>query len=173
MRFQGTCYRGHIPKRASYPLSGEGANLKGARFNPAGVPTLYLALTIEGVFTEMGHGFSHRFEPLTICSYDVDVENIVDLRDEATRAHNNVQLADMACEWRYERGIGKIPASWVLASHFIKNGVAGILVPSFANGAAPHMSNLVLWTWGAVLPHKVEIYDPNERLSYKSPVKRI
>jgi RES domain-containing protein len=173
MRFQGTCYRGHNPKWASNPLSGEGASLKGGRFNPVGISTLYLALTIEGVFLEMGGGFSHRFEPLTICSYAVDVENIVDLRDEAVRADNNVKLADMACDWEYGRAIGKIPASWILASNFIKNGVSGILVPSFAIGAAQHMSNLVLWKWGAALPHKVEIYDPNERLSYKSPIKLI
>jgi hypothetical protein len=77
--------RAHDPQWAFSPLSGEGARLKGGRFNPIGQAALYLALTIEGMFLEMGHGLAYRFDPLTICSYDVDVADIVDLRSEAGR----------------------------------------------------------------------------------------
>ena len=79
MRFRGTCYRAHDPQWAFSPLSGEGARTHGGRFNPKGVPALYLALTLDGMFLEMAHGFAHRFDPLTVCSYDVDVQDVVDL----------------------------------------------------------------------------------------------
>jgi RES domain-containing protein len=58
LRFQGTCFRGHDPKWAFTPLSGDGAKAKGGRFKPIGVPALYLALTVEGLFVEMAHGFA-------------------------------------------------------------------------------------------------------------------
>ncbi|TJV36829.1 MAG: hypothetical protein E5Y18_13750, partial [Mesorhizobium sp.] len=42
MRFVGTCYRAHDPRWAFKPTSGDGASSRGARFNPKGVPALYL-----------------------------------------------------------------------------------------------------------------------------------
>ena len=164
MRWEGTCYRAHDPKWAWAPISGEGAALKGGRFNAVGTPALYLALTIEGMLVEMGHGFGHRFDPLTICSYNVDVDDLVDLRTDSARGVEAVDLTEMACPWAYDLADGKVPASWNLAKSLIAKGAAGILTPSFATGARPDMFNLVLWRWGATLPHKVEVHDPNERL---------
>ncbi len=163
MRFQGVAYRAHDPRFAWEPVSGEGARLKGGRFNPKGVPALYLALTIEGMIIEMSHGFARRFAPLTICSYTVDVEGLMDLRLEADQQRAGVTLAELACPWALDRTNGRIPASWVLTERLRKDGASGILVPSFANGAASGMSNLVLWKWGAKLPHRVELHDPEGR----------
>ena len=164
MRWQGVAYRAHDPRWAWAPTSGQGAAAKGGRFNPVGVPALYLALTIEGMFLEMGHGFGHRFDPLTICSYTVDVDGLVDLRSEAGRAAESVDLADMGCAWAYERTRGKEPPSHVIAQRLIARGVSGILTPSFARGARSDMANLVLWTWGGELPHLVRVHDPEGRL---------
>jgi RES domain-containing protein len=145
-------------------MSGEGAAIHGGRFNPKGIPALYLALTIEGMFAEMGHGFPHRFHPLTVCSYDVDVDGVIDLRTEEARAAAGVSFGDMACAWALDRANGKIPPSWRVAKTLAAQGAAGILVPSFANGARPDMTNLVLWQWGPDLPRKVEVIDPQRRL---------
>jgi RES domain-containing protein len=128
------------------------------------VPALYLALTVEGMFLEMGHGFGHRFDPLTICSYDVDVDDLIDFRTEAGQLAEGVDPPSLACAWAYDRANGRTPASWVVARRLIQKGAAGILVPSFATGARPSMANLVLWTWGPTLPHKVEVHDPDGRL---------
>lgn len=160
----GTCYRAHDPKWAWSPLSGDGAAAKGGRFNPVGTPTLYLALTVEGMLVEMGHGFAHRFDPLTICSYNVDVDDIVDLRTDRARAAEAIEIASMACPWAYDLANGKIPASWGIAKSLIAKGAAEILTPSFATGARADMANLVLWRWGPDLPHKVEVHDPSGRL---------
>jgi RES domain-containing protein len=163
VRFRGTCYRAHDPKWAFSPLSGEGARTHGGRFNPEGVPALYLALTLDGMFLEMAHGFAHRFDPLTVCSYDVDVEEVVDLRDDAGRKANGVPVSQLRCPWFDDLANKRTPASWHVAERLIGRGAAGILVPSFARGASPAMNNLVLWKWGPTLPHQVEVYDPGGR----------
>jgi RES domain-containing protein len=164
VRFRGVCYRGHDPRWAWSPTSGDGAAALGGRFNPAGTPALYLALTLEGMFVEMGHGFGHRFNPLTICSYDVDVDDVVDLRTDAARGAEGIDASELSCAWAYERMLGRTPPSWDVATRLMAKGAAGILVPSFANGATAEMSNLVLWRWGAALPRLVRVYDPGGRL---------
>ena len=146
------------------PLSGDGAKVHGGRFNPRGTPALYLALTVSGIFLEMGHGFAHRFDPLTVCTYDVDVEDVVDLRDDASRRRNGIALADLGCAWLDDAKHGREPASWRVAKELIAQDTAGMLVPSFANGATSAMNNLVLWKWGAGRPHRVEVHDPSGRL---------
>ena len=132
----------------------------GGRFNPKGVPALYLALTIDGMIAEMTHGFAHRLDPLTICSYQVDVDDLVDLKDDDGRKANGVALADLSCAWVDDVANGRYPASWRIADRLIAQGRAAVLVPSFARGAKPDMTNLVLWKWGPALPHRVEVYDP-------------
>jgi RES domain-containing protein len=128
------------------------------------VSALYLALTVEGMLIEMGHGFGHRFDPLTVCAYDVDVDALIDLRTDQARAAAAVDLAAMARPWAYDLASGRIPASWGLAKSMIAQGASGILAPSFATGARPDMANLVLWRWGSVRPHKVVVHDPKGRL---------
>lgn len=164
MRWQGVCYRAHDPRWAFAPTSGEGAAAHGGRFNPAGVPALYLALTIDGLFAEMGHGFAHRFEPLTVCAYDVDAEDIADLRSEEGRAAAGVSFAALAAPWALDRAAGRMPASWGIATRLIAAGVAGALVPSFAVGAKADAANLVLWRWGDAPPQRVTVFDPSRRL---------
>lgn len=164
MRFVGTCYRGHDPRWSFAPLSGEGARARGGRFNPIGVAALYVALTMEGVMSEMAHSFPRRLEPLTICSYEVDVDDVVDLRTDANRNAAAVSLDELGCAWELDLANNAEPASWRIAEGFIAHGTAGILVPSFARGARADMYNLVLWAWGPDLPHRVNVYDPSGRL---------
>jgi RES domain-containing protein len=116
------------------------------------------------MLVEIGHGFAHRFDPLTICSYNVDVDDIVDLRTDSGRAAEAIEVTSMSSPWAYDLANGNIPASWEIAKSLLARGAAGILSPSFATGARPDMANLVLWRWGPDLPHKVEVHDPGGRL---------
>ena len=136
----------------------------GGRFNPIGVDALYLALSAEGALLEMANGFIRRFNPLTLCSYSVDLTDIFDLRTETVRLAMGVRLEDMAAPWDYIRLGGSAPPPWGVARRLVEAGASGILTPSFAKGARPDMANLVLWKWGPDLPHKVEVIDPEGRL---------
>ncbi len=164
MRFRATCYRAHDPRWSFAPLSGEGAATHGGRFNPKGVPALYLALTIVAAVKEINQGFAHKIEPCVLCSYDVDCEDIVDLRGDDDRRAAKVAMDQLACAWFADAAAGKEPASWRLAKRLISAGRAGALVPIFAAGAAAADANLVLWKWGPRPPHRVSVQDPSGRL---------
>lgn len=164
MRFEGDCYRAHNPMWSFSPLSGEGAAVHGGRFNPKGVPALYLAVSIDGAVAEAAQGFAGKLEPLTICLYSVDCDGIADLRTEVLRTQAGVAAEEIACPWALDVVERRVPASWRLARRLIAEGHNGILVPSFARHARPEMSNLVLWNWGPELPCRVAVHDPSGRL---------
>jgi len=164
LRFTGECFRAHDPNWSWSPLSGAGAALKGRRFNWPGLETLYLSLGFNTVFREVSGGFAHRLTPYVLCSYDVDCDDIADLRTETGRDYHGVAFADIGCDWGSDLIAGTEPASWGVVRRLIAAGHAGALVPSFANGATADDQNLVLWRWGADLPHKVLAYDPTGKL---------
>jgi RES domain-containing protein len=166
LRFEGRAYRGHDPQWAFSPLSGDGAAVYGGRFNPKGVPALYLALSPMGAINEVCQGLAARIAPMTLIEYDVDCTDIVDLTDASTRAALGIAEADMVCSWGEQVLIhGKTPASWEIATRLIAVGSAGIVVPSYAPEAtASDHRNLVLWKWGSRRPHRVRAYDPTGKL---------
>ena len=163
MRLTQTCYRAHDPRWAFSPLSGEGAAIRGARFNPKDVPALYLALSIDGAVMEAAQGFGHRLQPLTICAYDVDCGAIADLGDESGRATHGVTLEEMSAAWASDLSEGKRPGSWGVYDR-LHGTMNGIIVPSFANGARAEFRNLVLWRWNTGETNAVAVIDPTGRL---------
>ncbi|MFA6032686.1 MAG: RES family NAD+ phosphorylase [Myxococcota bacterium] len=164
MRFVGTCFRAHDPRWAFKPTSGEGAAIRGARFNPKGVPALYLALTIMTAIKEANQGLAQRIDPCVLCSYEVDCEDIADLTTEEGRGAFSVSLDEMACAWATALSDAVRPPSWSIYDRLRPGNVAGIVVPSFAPRAEREDRNLVLWDWGADRPHKVAVFDPSGRL---------
>ncbi len=160
MRFTGDAYRAHDPRWSWTPLSGDGAALRGGRFNLRGQPALYLSLTPMTAVREASAGFAHRLEPLLLCTYAVDCEDIVDLRDGG----HGIAQADLACPWALDLAEGREPASHGVVRRLLDDGAAGLLAPSFAHGAAPYDHNLVLWRWGRDRPHRVDVHDPSGRL---------
>ncbi len=164
MRFVGTCYRAHDPRWSFKPISGDGAAIRGARFNPKSVPALYLALGIMTAVKEANQGFAHRIDPCVLCAYEIDCEDIADLTTREGRETHSIAFDDMACAWALALAEGKRPASWSIYDRLHAKGIAGILVPSFAPGAESDDRNLVLWDWGPAPPHKVAVIDPSGRL---------
>lgn len=164
MRFRGVCFRAHDPRWSFKPISGDGAAIRGGRFNPQGVPALYLSLEIVTAIKEVSHGLARRIDPLVLCSYDVDCDGIVDLRTDEARRSNAVSIDDMACGWMELTTRGRRPPSWAIYDRLSFEGVSGILVPSFAIGADGRDANLVLWKWGRAHPHRVDVFDPSGRL---------
>jgi RES domain-containing protein len=159
LRLVARCYRAHDPRWSFSPLSGQGAAITGGRFNRKGQAALYLALDPITAIAEVTQGFANRLHPLLLCEYDVDCEEIADLRFDFS-----VFREELAEPWLISQRAGKVAPSQKVAASLQVNGFAGAIVPSFAPGLAAGSCNLVLWKWGPDLPHKVTVFDPEQRL---------
>ena len=85
VRLTGLVYRAHNPRWSFAPMSGRGAALYGGRFNPVGMEALYTSLQVETAWREAQQGFAFKAQPLTICAYRVDCDDIADLRDPSVQ----------------------------------------------------------------------------------------
>jgi RES domain-containing protein len=165
LKFQGLAYRAHDPRWSFKPLSGDGAAVHGGRFNPKGTPALYLSLDPMTAIKEAAQGFAHKFEPYVLCTYEIDCEDVIALRDDEERRAAGVGMDELASPWFAEAAAGRQPASWRLARKLIANGAAGLLAPSLVRGATLDADvNLILWRWSGSAPHKVGVFDPRGRL---------
>jgi RES domain-containing protein len=164
LKFRGLAYRAHDPRWSFKPLSGEGAVVHGGRFNPKGTPALYMSLDPMTAIKEAAQGFARKFEPYVLCTYEIDCEDVIDLRDEEKHSTVGVSQDELACPWFTEAAAGRQPPSWRIARKLIVNGAAGLLAPSFVRRATPAHVNLILWRWSGREPHKVAVFDPSGRL---------
>jgi RES domain-containing protein len=157
-------YRAHHPMWAFDPVSGEGARARGGRFNRIGVAALYTSMSPETAWLEAQQGFPFKAQPMTLCAYDGDCANILDLTTDA----------ELGSAWENLATTGKPVPTWLLADRLIVEGCAGIIVPSFAARATARDVNMVFWKWAAAPPHKVVVIDDERRLpinqdSWKTP----
>ena len=112
----------------------------------------------------MQAGFTHRFQSLTLCAYEVQASLIADLRNDAVMTGLGFDPAAPACDWRLDVAEGREPPSWRLADALRAAGAQGVLIPSHAVGAGPGDLNLVLWGWNAPDGAEVEVIDDHGRL---------
>lgn len=157
--FKGLAFRAHDPRWAFLPDSGEGAKRIGGRFNPIGTKALYLSLTNIGALLESQQGFNNKAQPKLICSYDVDVTNILDLTDPIAVEHYGLDVSSLDCAWMLEDN----PYSQVISKSLFKQGVNGLISPSYVKGGDGCL-NLILWKWSRAKPDKVVVIDDFEAL---------
>lgn len=162
-RFVGHAYRAHDPAWSFLPASGAGAARRGGRFNRKGRPALYLSAQITTALMESQQGFAFK-QPVTLCCYDIDCENIVDLTDKDVCDTWGIAESDLACAWFDLALNGQPVPSWDRAEYLIANGAAGAKVRSYCAGAGVDNFNLVFWDWGDALPRKVCVIDEFSRL---------
>ncbi len=164
MHFRGRLFRALNPLFASEPLSGGGAQLYGGRFNPTGVPALYASLTVLTALREANRAGS--LQPTTLVSYDADIDDVFDSRDEAALAQEGMDPSALADDnWRdHMRSVGEV-ATQAFARRLIGKGRNGLIVRSFASGAAGDDLNLVLWRWGDAPPARLRLIDDENRLA--------
>ncbi|MEW8139468.1 MAG: RES domain-containing protein [Candidatus Thiodiazotropha endolucinida] len=164
MRYTGLGYRAHNPAWSFSPLSGEGAKHQGGRFNPIGVPALYLSLTAPTALAEYNQGFPHRPQPVTLCAYDLDCEDLLDLCDNDQRKVAGITESEMACAWELMLVMKQQPPTWRMAEYLIASEIAGIIVPSYAKNAPTGGRNIVFWKWANHPPYQVRLIDDDGRL---------
>jgi RES domain-containing protein len=164
VKLAGLVYRAHNPKWAFAPDSGEGAAVAGGRFNPVGMPALYTALRFETAWLEAQQAFPFKAQPMTLCAYDVDCEDILDLTDVNTLTEHGITPEDLACPWKDLSTRGIRPPSWQITERLFAANTAGIIVRSFATGAVAADVNVVFWDWAPDPPHQVRVIDDDRRL---------
>ena len=164
MKLAGLVYRAHNPRWAFAPDSGQGASAVGGRFNPVGMPALYTALRFETAWLEAQQAFPFKAQPMTLCAYEVDCEDVLDLTDTAALAAHRITPADLACPWKDLSTRGIKSPSWEIAERLSEAGTAGVIVPSFAKGAVTTDVNVVFWDWAPDPPHQVRVIDDDRRL---------
>ncbi|MBU3078866.1 RES family NAD+ phosphorylase [Sphingomonas quercus] len=162
--FEGIVYRAHHPRWAVDPESGEGASRHGGRFNRRGTPALYASLRVETAWLEAQQGFPFKAQPMTLCAYAVHCVDILDLSSADVRRAAAVTLEELACPWEDLADRGHEPPSWAVAARLAAEGMAGIIVPSFAHRAGSDDRNLILWKWGREKPHQLRVIDDHRRL---------
>lgn len=164
LRLRQPVFRGHNPRWSFAPESGDGARRHGWRFNRPGVAALYTSLRPETAWLEAQQGFAFKAQPLTICQYDVDCADVVDLTSSAVLASLGTDDRALGCPWERMVDDREIPPSWELAARLRAEGATGILVRSFAAGATPRDINAVFWRWERTPPHMVRVVDDGGRL---------
>jgi RES domain-containing protein len=164
VRLRRQVFRALHPRWSVAPASGEGAALHGGRFNPRGMRALYTSLRVETAWLEAQQGFAFKAQPMTICGYEVDCEDVVDLTEAETLSRWGVEPADLGCAWEAAMHRRQEPPSWAIARRLIADGIAGALVPSFAPGCGAGHVNAVFWRWSDALPHRVRAIDDEHRL---------
>ncbi|MER8462677.1 RES domain-containing protein [Mesorhizobium sp. M1409] len=164
MQYRGKLYRALNPIYARAPLSGRGAELYGGRFNPKGTPALYTSLSVLTALREANQ--VGNLQPTTLVSYDADIEQIFDSRDEQVLLAESVDAGALADRsWRDQMKATGEAVTQAFARRLIGLGYHGLLVRSFALGATADDVNLVLWTWGDAPPSRLTLIDDEGRLS--------
>lgn len=162
--YNGKLYRALNPVYAREPMSGRGAELYGGRFNPKGMPALYLSLSVMTALREANQ--VGNLQPTTLVSYDAEIENIFDSRDEAALHGAGTDAALLGSStWRDEMKAHGEARTQGLAKRLVQEGYTGILVRSFAPGSSADDLNLVLWRWGSTAPSRLILIDDEGRLS--------
>lgn len=164
MRFQGILYRALNPVYACEPLSGRGAELYGGRFNRKGTPALYTSASIMTALREANQVGS--LQPTTLVSYEADVENVFDSRDEVALNAEGMDAAALRDPgWRDQMKTAGEARTQAFARRLAATGYHGLLVRSFAAAATSDDLNLVLWKWSVVSPSRLTLIDDESRLS--------
>lgn len=164
MRHQGPLYRALNPIYAREPLSGRGAELYGGRFNPKGVPALYTSLSVLTAIREANQVGS--LQPTTLVSYDADIEQVFDTRDDGALSARGMDAAALADNsWRDQMNTLGEAKTQTFARQLMTDGYHALIVRSYAPGAGNQDLNLVLWRWGSKPPVRVTLIDDEGRLS--------
>ncbi|OWV92848.1 hypothetical protein ATY81_16675 [Rhizobium sp. R72] len=145
-------------------MSGRGAALYGGRFNPKGMPALYVSTSIRTALREANQ--VGDLQPTTLVCYRAEIETIFDTGDAkalAAAGFDDAALSDPT--WRDQMRAGSEAQTQCLARNLIAQGYNGLVVRSFAKGASASDTNLVLWKWGTTAPSKLELIDDEHRIT--------
>jgi RES domain-containing protein len=153
LRLIRTVYRAHNPRWAFAPESGDGAALTGGRFNSRGTRALYASFRFETAWLEAQQAFPFKAQPLTLCAYEVECDDVLDLTDQGILTGHGIAQSDLSCAWKDLETRGIRPPSWILAERLMRDGIAGVVVPTYESGATAADNNVISWDWDSGPPY--------------------
>jgi RES domain-containing protein len=116
------------PRWAHQPLSGDGAARNGGRWNPKGIPALYLSADLTTAVAEYEQDIGIR--PGTFCAYDVRVDGVLDLTSPDVPRPLGIDPAKRYAPWKTILLVRRrVPPGWRIADTLIGLGANGVLVP--------------------------------------------
>lgn len=149
------------PKWAFVPLSGAGAAVDGGRFNRPGIEALYLAAEEMTALAECKQDSSIA-PPLTLASYFVTFDRVVDLSAGFDPNRWSAEWAGWNCSWRKTARLDRaVPPSWILADHVIASGYKGLLFPSTKKAGG---TNFVIYPQNLDAADELRVHDPHGHL---------
>jgi RES domain-containing protein len=107
-----------------------------------------------------------NLQPTTLVSYDADIDDVFDSRDEAALAAEGmdaVALGDPT--WLDRMKVDGEAKTQGFARRLIDAGHNGLLVRSFAAGSGVNDLNLVLWRWAGLSSAHLTLIEDENRLS--------
>ncbi len=163
LTYSGKLYRALNPVFAREPMSGRGAERYGGRFNPRGVPALYMSTSVLTALREANQ--VGDLQPTTLVCYRAEIEMVFDAADTAALTAADLDETSLADPtWRDQMRETGEARTQRFARNLIAEGYNGLLVRSFAKGAKTDDLNLVLWRWSAGGPSRLELIDDEDRL---------
>lgn len=137
------------------PLSTEGSRLIGGRFNPAGLPALYLAgspafAVAEALELADTYGVT-RFNPRLLISVDVELSAVLDLTSAGNLGRIGLAAAELLADWRAGSDAS---ATQRVGEQASRAGVEAILFPSRIE---PSVSNLCVFRENLVAASRLTV----------------
>jgi RES domain-containing protein len=139
--FAGTAYRSSTPEYAKENdlVTGEGAKLRGGRWNPIGIAMIYASLTPEIAMAEtLAHNryFGIPIEdamPRTFVAIEARFNAVIDFRLGSVRQRLQISLDRiLSVDWRKEVRAGRQPITQLIGKAAFEVGVEAMIVPSAA-----------------------------------------
>lgn len=150
--FQGVAYRSASPRYANLHdlLTGAGARLSGARWNPRGsFPSVYLSLDPSTALDEVLAHFRHYALPIesamprVMVAVSASLQRLIDLTDAKVCSSLRLSRRRLLSEpWREMQAAGEEAITQAVGRIAFHAGVEGLLVPSAAKG---HGVNLIVF----------------------------
>ncbi|MGV8880801.1 MAG: RES family NAD+ phosphorylase [Rhodoglobus sp.] len=139
----GLFFRAVDPDYTGEALSG---SRSAGRYSAAGVPTLYLSSSPEGVAAAMIEHTTERAHALQVLPFGVSATHIADLRDDEAMARIGVSPETAFGDWQQEMRSGSTPSSWRVRRQLEDAGAVGLIDPSRTQSGLWH---LALFRWNA------------------------
>ncbi|WP_076347092.1 RES family NAD+ phosphorylase [Paludisphaera borealis] len=150
--FQGVAYRSASPRYANLHdlLTGAGARLSGARWNPPGsFPSVYLSLDPHTALDEVLAHFHHyalsipSAMPRVTVAVSASLQRLLDLTDAEVCSSLRLSRRRLLTEpWREMQAAGEEAVTQAVGRVAFHAGVEGLLVPSAARA---HGVNLIVF----------------------------